>query len=446
MPNTEEKQYDEINAMPRKALFIDILTRDVSVRDCILDLVDNSVDSYIRNNLQDQRCIRINLTETGFDIVDDCGGIEYGFLKNEVFRFGANIKRNKPTLGIYGIGMKRAMLKIGGNIILETDDGIKYCKVNFNVDEWITHENWKIPFRTVAGSKLSKTEKGYTRIRIQNLHPQIQKKFALVSFLNSLRETLHITYSYFLNRKISIFVNTQKVEPYKIEVRYDDDYKPVKIKKELDGVLVEVICFVDPRKGRAKKELGKRGWNIFCNKRLILKEEQSETTGWSGEKGQLPKYHSIYHEFRGIVFIDSDDPSRLPLNTSKSGLDKETPIYYQILKLMVKTARPLVDYLSRKYDKAKESIDEIEESMEEGEISLEKNGEEKPKYISIEDLRIRRVSLPRRKKGKEITTITYTREKKIVEKVKQYLKATSNRTVGEETFNYFLEMEGIEDD
>ena len=32
---------------PTKKLFIDVLTRDISIRDCILDLLDNSVDSYV---------------------------------------------------------------------------------------------------------------------------------------------------------------------------------------------------------------------------------------------------------------------------------------------------------------------------------------------------------------------------------------------------------------
>jgi len=44
---TEEMKEDKIEAIPTKRLFIDILTRDISVRACILDLIDNSVDAYI---------------------------------------------------------------------------------------------------------------------------------------------------------------------------------------------------------------------------------------------------------------------------------------------------------------------------------------------------------------------------------------------------------------
>ncbi|MCK4476817.1 MAG: ATP-binding protein [Methanophagales archaeon] len=124
---TEEMKEDKIEAIPTKRLFIDILTRDISVRACILDLIDNSVDAYIRNELSVRREIRLNISKDEFEIFDNCGGIEYNFLKTTVFRFGADIiERDKPTLGIYGIGLKRAILKIGKTILMETDDGNKY--------------------------------------------------------------------------------------------------------------------------------------------------------------------------------------------------------------------------------------------------------------------------------------------------------------------------------
>ncbi len=48
---TEEMTKDKIMATPTKRLFIEILTKDISVKDCILDLIDNSVDSYIWNEI-----------------------------------------------------------------------------------------------------------------------------------------------------------------------------------------------------------------------------------------------------------------------------------------------------------------------------------------------------------------------------------------------------------
>jgi hypothetical protein len=95
----KDMKTDKIEAIPTKRLFIDILTRDISVRACILDLIDNSVDAYIRNELSERREIRLNISEDEFEIFDNCGGIEYNFLKTTVFRFGADIiEKDKPTL------------------------------------------------------------------------------------------------------------------------------------------------------------------------------------------------------------------------------------------------------------------------------------------------------------------------------------------------------------
>jgi len=39
---------DTVNAAPTKRLFIEMLTRDVSLEDAVLDLIDNAIDSVCR--------------------------------------------------------------------------------------------------------------------------------------------------------------------------------------------------------------------------------------------------------------------------------------------------------------------------------------------------------------------------------------------------------------
>ncbi len=252
---------DKIDATPTKSLFIDILTRDISLEGCILDLVDNSVDSYIRNEITDRREIRLDISEDKFKILDNCGGIEHNHLKHTVFRFGTDaLKGDKPTLGIYGIGMKRAILKIGKKILMETDDGNSYCRVDLDIDEWIESKSWEIPFEYFKDSGLSPGEKPYTRIEVTDLYPGIRKKFALNSFVNNIRDTkIKITYALFIADKIDFFVNDDiKIPQFVIEARYDDLYRPVKHQDSFEDVNFEIICFIDPRKGRRERELGKR--------------------------------------------------------------------------------------------------------------------------------------------------------------------------------------------
>lgn len=438
---------DEINAMPTKRLFIDILTRDVNVKDCIFDLIDNSVDIYIQKEVSERRKIELKISRDEFVIHDNCGGIEYNFLKDHVFRFGVEtLKRDKPILGIYGIGLKRALLKIGKEIEIETDDGVKYCKVLWSIDKWVKHKKWTIPFEKITDSKLGAAQKPYTKILIKNLYPHIQKKFDLESFIKTIEEFIHITYTYFISKHIDFYLNDKGIEPYEIKVRYDEKYKPTKQQKSIEDINVEVICFLDPAPGRTKKELGKRGWNVFCNKRLILVDDTTSITGWTGKKGELPKYHPIYNEFRGIVFIHSNDPSKLPINTAKNNFNTETSIYYEILNLMIKAARPLISYISKKYEKEKSELDEIEEKMEGAEA--EETKEEDAEFVSVDEIKDGAVFQAPSKRGPQIkmANITYKKPEKIVKKVKKHFDVRSNKEVGEKTFEYFVDLERLNND
>lgn len=445
-----------IDATPTKTLFVDILTRDISVKSCILDLIDNAVDSYIRKDINDRRKIKITITKEKFEIVDYCGGIGKKMLINEVFRFGAeDLEKDKYTLGVYGIGLKRAILKLGKDISLKTDDGKEFSLVELNIPKWMKikgKDYWKIPFKETSTSKLKEDEKPYTKIIIKDLYPSIKEKLDLASFLNELRDTIHITYTIFITKHIDFFLNKEIIPPYDILVRDDERYKPAKIVDTFEEIEIQIICFIDIGGGkRTTKELGKRGWNIFCNDRLILHEDTSPITGWTGEKSDLPKYHPIYNEFRGLVFLSSNNPSKLPLNTTKDGLDDDTRIYQYVLSKMIKTARPIIDYLSKKYDEEKSTMEQIDEKMkseEKEDEQSDKESEKDAKYVKISELKgPSEFKAPERKKLKtKFVNIIYKKPKQIVEKVKKSLKVTSNKDVGKRTFEYYVDLEDLKDE
>lgn len=436
-----------INAMPRKTLFIDILTRDVSAKDSIFDLIDNSVDAYIRNGIKERREVELTISQDKFVIHDNCGGIERGFLESDVFRFGVEeLGEKKPTLGIYGIGLKRALLKIGRNIRMETDDLTTNCKVEWNVDEWQQKEEWDIPFE-VRGSQLSPEGKGYTTISVTNLDKQMRKAFDSPTFINGIKRFVHITYTNFMRKNISFSVNGTAIALYEIKVRCDRKYRPVKIQKLFGDVKVTVVCFIDPRKAeekRARIEPEEKGWNVFFNKRLLLAGDTTPTTGWTGKRGQLPKYHMLFNEFRGLVYIDSKDPSKLPINTAKNGLSTESPIYREIVNLMINTAKPVVDNLRKKYPKEREGLDNIEKEVESAAMEAPEE-DEKPMFISIDKIEDGCQFKAPARRGRKITvtTISFARERELVKKVRERLKVETNREVGEKTFDYYVRLEGI---
>ena len=96
------------------------------------------------------------------------------------------------------------------------------------------------------------------------------------------------------------------------------------------------------------------GWYVFCNGRMILSADQSKTTGWErGDDDQgvtVPKFHGQFARFRGYVFLDAQDASLLPWNTTKTGVDEDTDIWRNTYAHMRSAMRPVIDFLNKLAD------------------------------------------------------------------------------------------------
>lgn len=450
-----------VSFQPTKKLFIDILTRDIDIHDCIFELLDNAVDSYTRNKIEEKREIRLNFDKNELSIFDNCGGIDKKKLKEEVFRFGTkDFLNNVPTIGLYGIGLKRSIFKLGELIVFETDDGKDYCKLEIDVNDWLKKKDeegndiWDIELTETSTTRLINGQKPFTRIKVKKLRYETIESFVL-EFERNLKETVKIYYSRFIqNERISFYINDEVQKGFEIKVKASDDFKPVKVEDEYEGIKMTILCWLDLREDqkRVRKERGHQGWNVFMNERLVIFDDTSEDTGWTGEKPFLPKSHAIYNQFRGVVFLNTSDPSKLPINTSKTGFNKEGKVYHHLLNLMVKVARPFIDFLSDKYIKQKEKIDEKEDELS---VSIDKNSKEEKGIIetSIDDTKTEYQSTFTPPETTIATrpiipqsTISYKKPKKQVDIMKKVLKVKTNLEVGEKTFDYFWESEGLDEE
>src|SRR4051812_16175531 len=81
-------------ATPDKQFFISMIVKDIELIPAILDLVDNSIDGAkrLRVNESDSRFaglyVRLELDQSRFRIVDNCGGIAAAHARDYAFRFG----------------------------------------------------------------------------------------------------------------------------------------------------------------------------------------------------------------------------------------------------------------------------------------------------------------------------------------------------------------------
>ena len=450
-----------VSFQPTKKLFIDILTRDIPIRDCILELLDNAVDSYTRNEIDEKREIRLNFDKNELSVFDNCGGIEKKRLQKEVFRFGAkDFLNNVPTIGLYGIGLKRAIFKLGELIVFETDDEKDYCKLEIDVNDWLKKKNkegndvWDIPLAETSTTRLVNGQKAYTRIKVKNLRYETIETF-VPNFETDLKETVKIYYSRFIqNERISFYINDEDQRGFEIKVEASDAFKPVKVEDEYEGVKITIFCWLYLKEDQKKitKEPGRQGWNVFMNERLVIFDDTSKDTGWTGDRVFLPKFHNIYNQFRGVVLLNTNDPSKLPINTSKTGFNKEGKVYHHLLNRMVKVARPFIDFLSDKYNKQKEKIEgKIDELLKD----IRKDSEEESGIIetSIDDTKTKYQSTFTPPKPAIATrpiipqtTISYKKPKRKVDIMKKILKVRTNWEVGEKTFDFFWESEDLDEE
>ena len=104
-----ENTYTDAKAVPTKQFFVSMLTRDISLIDAILDLVDNSLDGVLRLADSDAvdysaHTIRVNCTDEGFRIKDNCGGIKRSIAAEYAFKFGREADdtrdSSKQTIGM----------------------------------------------------------------------------------------------------------------------------------------------------------------------------------------------------------------------------------------------------------------------------------------------------------------------------------------------------------
>jgi hypothetical protein len=198
---------DVASAAPQKRLFIELITKDITLEDAILDMIDNAINNVLvreKVNLVESfdefiaasepspkfshYRIAIRIDSTHFIIEDNCGGIPYDAAKNTVFQFGRSTSVDAPvdTLSVYGIGLKRALFKIGDSISLKSRHDRPF-EVKFRASEWRDQRtgsmeaDWKLPLVEIPPSALKEegtvveigalTDETVERIRLPNFCP-----------------------------------------------------------------------------------------------------------------------------------------------------------------------------------------------------------------------------------------------------------------------------------
>lgn len=352
-----------VHAYPRKQFFIEMFTRDIGLEDCILDLIDNSMDALLRarridveKEILDQGTgtekrkakparIAISYSAKQFSITDECGGIPYEDAVKEVFCFGHSPDAPKGKLGVYGIGLKRAIFKIGNRIRIQSNTGDEAFRVDIDVAAWALKddslEDWTFPVLKLAGPAL-KAAHG-TNISISELHPEVKARLDDGTVAAALQKSISQSYPIFLGEIVDVQINGRTVTKSELPFGSSDDIEPGIAKFTQDGVSVTILATVAPK---SKRNQESAGWYVLCNGRVVVAADKTPLTGWGLI---LPAFHSKYLGFVGLVLFTSDEPAKLPWTTSKRGLNREALVFQHARTRMAAAAKPVITFLNDMY-------------------------------------------------------------------------------------------------
>ena len=429
---------DLVDASPTKEFFIEMLTRDIKLEKAILDLIDNSIDGAKKNTASEDfsgLLVDVKLNKESFVVTDNCGGFDLNTAKNYAFRFGrpeasTNVRH---SVGRFGVGMKRALFKIGKTFVVESKCNSEHFSVEVNVDNWSRQNEWT--FKFISGDLLlnpliGKNDADGTIVKVTDLYPNIKDEFESNYFTSNLKSEIERFMYYSLEKGLSVKLNGVGLKHEPLKMLSSEQLKPISKEFSYDGGAIKVKIVVGI--GEANPDLS--GWYIYCNDRLVLEKDKSNLTGWEGriyEESKMVKWHHQYAMFRGLVFFDSDDPTLLPMTTTKIGIDSNSAIYRTVKIEMIETMGQVSNFLKKLKDD--DDRDEITADARELSIKDIKRLPENRNFDAILPARIVETN--------KMTTISYKQEKKVVEKIKKQFSISSNSELGEYTFNYFLNNE-----
>lgn len=350
---------------PSKSFFVEMLTRDIELQDAILDLVDNCIDGIQRRLKASPKKgaqpysgfkAKLDLSKKGFTIEDNCGGIPRDKAENYAFRLGrpSNAAPEKiPTVGVYGIGMKRAIFKLGRSATVTTLHQQAGFSVSISAAWMVDDDDWDIPITNLAKTAVpvSLRSQGGTIISVANLLPTVQYEFdsQRSSFIDALKATIATHYSYILQKGFAIEVNGVAVKPRMLGLLVSKPkasgarIEPFVYRATKDEVEVEIVLGLyrdipdqaeidEELEGRASASRETCGWTIICNERVVVYADKTRLTGWG--EATVPAYHPQFNAIAGIVRFTSNDMSKLPVTTTKRGLEASSELFLTVKDVM----------------------------------------------------------------------------------------------------------------
>jgi hypothetical protein len=428
----------------RKQFFTEMFTRDITLEDCVLDLIDNSIDSYLlklgisipqlifgpdqNGAKQELGKIEVTCNEHQIKVVDKCGGIPRDRAQDEIFCFGHDQSDLAGKLGAYGVGMKRALFKIGNEFHVSSRTATEGWEVSLTVDDWVNTEAWRVPIKFIEGAGSEK--QAGTSITITDLREEVALRIKEGGVPKNILNDAATTYPYFLNRCVKLRINATDVEPKPIILgEMDGVVGAAREKLNYNGVNVNLVATVAP----GERTTEEAGWNILCNGRAVVRANKGDLTGWGSD---LASFQPKYRSFVGIASFESNVPLNLPWTTTKRNINRESGVFIHTRNLMITMSKPIVTFLNSQYPSSPTS--------EAGDI---RNAVGAVKPVSFREIASKPRSgfsyTPPKKKEKMMDWVRFQAPVALLDKIRRHLRrpSMSASEICRHTLDHFVKTE-----
>lgn len=435
------------NAAPTKNFFVNMLTRDIELPDALLDLLDNCVDGILRINgsVEGSEPYRnykatITMASDHFIIEDNCGGIPKEVAEKYAFSMGRPIDEEvsslaaSATVGMYGIGLKRAIFKLGSLATVESRHDEAFS-VEFTPD-WMADREWNdLPM--YALDENSMPERG-TRVTVYDLHGEASRAFGDPTWIKDFRNTISRHFAIIIAKGFEIRLGSPAeiaagmdpipgAEFQLLETDSLDDgsrIEPYVYVGKIDGVDVEIYAglyrhlLTEEEAEREEQTRGMKddaGWTVACNDRVVIWKDKTRLTGWG--EATVPNYHGQFIAITGLVLMRSDDPKKLPLTTTKRGIDAASNVYAEAKDLMREATKNLTSF-TYKWKKHERQLDGIYKNARYANLSTLRSSVQETATTNIRkmaEMRRSAPNLPAPRNEKSTTRVSFTAEKSDVE-------------------------------
>lgn len=323
-----KQQVGTLDAIPAKRMFLSIIA-DYDLNKSICELIDNAFDVWTRNKRAAPIEIAVDLDEDDrtITVTDNAGGIPTQELRNIVGPGQSGSSPEEETIGIFGVGTKRAVVALAKQVRVTTRYGDdKTYQIEFD-DSWLHDEDWTLPYYQVdhIEPRTTVVELSSLRVSVEPDHQDI------------LRNHLAATYSKFLSLKnVTLRLNGEPVAPRFFDKwSYPPNYEPHHYYGSFTSpkgrqVSIDVLAGLS---NESSPTLGEYGVYMYCNDRLVAPAMKSYEVGFA--RGQAGPPHPKISLTKVIVSLKGD-AEEMPWNSSKSDISTKHHTFLAIQDWLVR--------------------------------------------------------------------------------------------------------------